>query len=78
MYDGILYMAWKGIQGDEGIYWTTFDGSNWAPQQKVGGVGTSVGPALAPGFDRLLYMAWKGIVGDEGIYWSTFNGTNWI
>jgi hypothetical protein len=24
-----LYMVWKGIDHDPGIYWASFDGSNW-------------------------------------------------
>ena len=78
-FNGLLYMAWKGIEGDDGIWWSTFDGANWAPQQNVGGVGTSVGPTLAvnEGDQPLLYMAWKGIEGDDGIWWSTFDGANW-
>ena len=40
-------MAWKGIQGDQRIWFNSFDGSNWVPQQQVPGVGTSVGPSLS-------------------------------
>lgn len=75
--DGKLYVAWKGLPGDEGIYWTTTaNGTNWAAQQHVANVGTSAGPALAE-LNNTLYMAWKGIEGDERIFWSHFNGTGW-
>jgi hypothetical protein len=46
----LLYKAWKGIEGDEDIWFTTYDGSNWALQQNVSGVGSSVGPALVQAF----------------------------
>ena len=72
-YNNRLYMAWKG-QGNPGIWFSSFDGTNWAPQQEITGLATSVGPALAVYSDR-LYMAWKGIVGDQGIYFSSLS--NW-
>lgn len=43
----MIYMAWKGMDNDEGIYWSRFDGSTWAPQQNVPGVGTSARLGLA-------------------------------
>ena len=75
-FNGRLYMAWKGAEFDEGIYWNSFNGTNWAPQQKVSGVATSSGVSLAV-FNGKLYMAWKGMHADQGIYWSSFDGTNW-
>jgi hypothetical protein len=72
----MLYLTWKGMDDDEGLYWSTFDGHRWAPQRKVPGVGTSVGPALKY-HSRREYMAWKGVDDDEGIYWSTFDGREW-
>jgi hypothetical protein len=66
------FMAWKGIFHDQGIYYSRqqhIDGVTWDPQQRVPGVGTSTGPALAV-FRNKLYMAWKGIEGDQGIWFS--------
>jgi hypothetical protein len=74
---GKLYVAWKGIPGDEGIWWTTTtNGTTWAAQQHVANVGTSAGPALAT-LNNTLVMAWKGSTGDQRIWWSTFNGASW-
>ena len=74
-----LYAAWKGMNtdqnNDQAIYWSSFNGSDWTPQQQLAG-GTSVGPALAT-FGNRLYAAWKGMNTDQVIYWSSFNGTNW-
>jgi hypothetical protein len=69
-------MAWKGVDGDQGIYWSRWP-VEWAPQRNVGAVGTSVGPALAT-FNNRLYMAWKGVDGDQGIYWSEVDRNNWV
>ena len=76
VFEGRLYLAWKGEYTDQRIWWTSFDGTSWAPQQRIPGVSTSVGPALAV-FNGLLYAAWKGMEGDQGIWWSSFNGTSW-
>jgi len=76
VFNNHLYMAWKGIEHDQRIFWSNFDGSTWAAQQFVAGVGTSCGPSLAV-FNGQLYMAWKGINADQGIYYSSFNGTSW-
>ena len=39
-------MAWKGLAGDQGLYWSRFDGGGWIPQQRVSDVGSSVGSTL--------------------------------
>ncbi|PCE30460.1 hypothetical protein BZL54_20850 [Burkholderia ubonensis subsp. mesacidophila] len=69
-------MAWKGVEGDQGIWFSTFDGNGWAPQQNIAGVGTSVGPALAE-FDGGTLMAWKGVEGDQDIWFSVYDGNSW-
>src|SRR6516225_10149260 len=46
-FRGRLVMAWRGIDGDQGIWFSVFDGSNWTPQQQIRGVGSLFGPALA-------------------------------
>ena len=73
-----LYMAWKGIPDDVGIYWSSaVTGFDWLPQGKVPGVGTSTKPALAA-FKGLIYMAWRGFGDNSGIYWSvSADGINW-
>ena len=75
-FNGKLYAAWKGMERDEGIYYSSFNGTTWAAQQRVQNVGTSAGVALAA-LGNALYMAWKGEGADQGIYYSTFNGTTW-
>jgi matrixin len=65
-----ILLAWKGVQGDSGIWFAVFDGSEFSGQVSVPGVGTSVGPSVVAANDTVL-MAWKGVSGDSGIYWST-------
>ena len=77
VFNNLLYAAWKGVTGDDRMFWSSFDGSTWAPQQSpaIGG-GSSTGPALAV-FNNLLYAAWKGVTGDDRMFWSSFDGSSW-
>ncbi|HYD39169.1 MAG TPA: hypothetical protein VEA60_16240, partial [Allosphingosinicella sp.] len=70
-----IVMAWRGVDGDQGLYWCRHNETGWFPQQKVNGVGSSHGPALA-NFGGLV-MAWKGIKGDQGIYYSRLGSNGW-
>ena len=80
--EGALNVAWKGMEFDDTIWWATFDGANWAPQQQVPGVLTSSGVSLAE-FSGNLFMVWKGSFTDgtphfdERIWWTTFDGRRW-
>lgn len=75
-FNGTLYMVWKGMERDDRVWFSTFNGSTWSPQQQVPGIGSSTGVALAV-YNNKLFMAWKGILSDQGIYWTTFDGTTW-
>lgn len=62
----MLYMAWKGVGDDPGIYFSSStDGTNWTGSQKIPGVGTASGPSLAM-FESQLFMTWRGIHGMFG------------
>jgi matrixin len=65
-----ILLAWKGVEGDSGIYFAVFDGNAFSGQVRVPNVGTSAGPSVLQVNGSVL-MAWKGIEGDSGIYWST-------
>ena len=75
-FNGELYMVWKGMERDDRVFYSFFNGKNWAPQKQVRGIGSSTGAALAV-FNKELFMAWKGVLGDERIFWTTFDGTTW-
>jgi photosystem II stability/assembly factor-like uncharacterized protein len=81
-FKGKLYMAWTGFAGwkeeeTRNIYWSTYDGTQWSPQQRVleyeGTEATIASPALAE-FNGKLYMAWTGYF-SSNVKWSTFDGT---
>jgi len=85
-YNGMLYMFWKGIPGDEHAYYSFFDFANdpiWKPQRRIeyfsyetsGGVphpiGTTGGLSATVRGDSIL-LTWKGIEGDPKIWFSLF------
>ena len=76
VYNGKMYMAWKGMGDDEQIWFSFFDGNRWSLQQQVPDVWTSNSPALAE-YNGKLYMAWKGMGDDERIWFSYFDGKRW-
>ena len=41
---------------DQGLWWSSFDGHAWAPQQVIGGMASSHGPSIAV-FQEHLYAA---------------------
>lgn len=69
----LLYMAWRGIDADENLYWATFDGTNWTSQRQIGGTATSNGPALAV-FRNQLFLVWNGHATDSSIWFTSFDG----
>ena len=69
----LLYMAWRGIDDDENLYWATFDGTAWTSQRQMGGKATSNGPAMAV-FQNQLYLVWNGHATDSSIWFSSFDG----
>ena len=75
-FNSLLYAVWKGVIGDDGLWFSSFDGTNWSAQQKIPGVASSVGPSLAV-FEGKLYAAWKGAGNDQSLWYAWFDGTNW-
>jgi hypothetical protein len=72
--------AWKGGNGDESLWYSTFNGSSWTTQQQIPyPVASSVGPSLTTSYGELdiVYAAWKGSGTDESQWYATFNGEKW-
>jgi hypothetical protein len=65
-----------GDYDEQRIYWSSFDGTDWADQTELADGSSAIGPSLAVFQDR-LFAAWRGAGGDQGIYWSSFDGTGW-
>ena len=74
---GKLHMVWKGMERDDRIWTSSFNGTAWAPQQQIPNMATSTGVALAE-FGGKLFMAWKGMEADQSIWWSSSaDGLTW-
>ena len=74
--DGKLYAVWRGSGSDQGLWYASFDGSNWSAQARIPHVASSAGPALAA-FGNKLYAAWKGSNADQRIWYASFDGSKW-
>jgi hypothetical protein len=62
-----LYAVWKGVTGDDRLWWSEFiDGRYWTEQREVGG-NSSAGPAVAV-FGGNMWIAWKGKGSDERLF----------
>jgi hypothetical protein len=72
-----VWMTWKGVDADAGIYSSQLANGAWAPQQRLNGVGTSNSPALSV-HDGALFMAWKGAGSDQGIWYARYLGAGWM
>ena len=74
--DSTLYLFWNGA-GYDGIFFSTFDGTNWTKQSTVGqiSVAESTSP-YATVFQGLVYLFWNGS-GNDGTWYSTTKNTDW-
>ena len=78
VFNDKLYMAWRGIEGDRDLFWSTLElrqgeSRSWSPQNRLKNRGSFTAPALAA-FNGKLYMAWRGIEDDHRLFWATFEG----
>ncbi len=74
-FQGSRFMAWRGIDGDDDLYYATNDGSGWSDQIHLGDRGSGNSPALAI-FNGRLFMAWRGAGDDQRLYWASFPDEN--
>ena len=76
VYNNSIYALWKGIFGDQTMWYSTSNGTSWAAQKQIPGVWQQRGPGIAV-FNNALYACWKGELGDQSIWYSDFNGAAW-
>ncbi|MFF7756310.1 matrixin family metalloprotease [Streptomyces sp. NPDC007971] len=73
MRDGSsIVLAWRGPEGDDGIWFTYFDFAleEFSGQVSIHDRGTLTGPAIAV-LDGRLFMTWRGVTDDEGIWYAS-------
>jgi|GEM_PF-3517814 len=74
--DGRLLMAWKGSGGNQGLYWSVYDGATWTYPASLP-AGSTHGPALATAHNGSTVMVWKGSGADDRIWTAAFRGDDW-
>lgn len=80
VYKGKLYVFYTG-SGNDGIWYTSYDGTRWAPivsvRSHVPSVAVSMGtsPSVVV-FNDVLYLFYNG-AGHDGTYYATFDGSKW-
>jgi hypothetical protein len=62
-----ILLAWRGVDGDAGIYFSYFDGETFTGQIRLNAVSTDVGPTVADAGSHSL-MCFKGPAGL--LYWT--------
>lgn len=77
VFAGQLFMAWRGVEGDQHLYWSTFDGQGWSDQHPLSDRVSVDCPMLVP-FGTSFFMFWRGgsglDVSDLQLYTSTYEG----
>ncbi len=68
--DSRLLVAWKGMDDDQRMWYTTNVPNGWANQTQVPGVASSIGPTMALNGSENIIFAWKGEDSDVRIWWT--------
>jgi hypothetical protein len=65
-----IILAWKGIPGDDDLWFSRFSNGEYSGQMNVPNVGSAAGPAIV-NFGGRLVLGWRGIPNDSNLYVST-------
>ncbi|MBN8906978.1 MAG: matrixin family metalloprotease [Rhodospirillales bacterium] len=66
-----LHMAWKGVTGDEGLWYaSSSDGITWSPQESIGFARSAHGPALCAYDRENLAMLYRGPGDDQALHFA--------
>ena len=75
-YNGTLYCFHQGSNNNSQLWYSTFDGTNWAQDIKVSNVGMGASPAVI-NYNGKLYCFHQGYRSNGKLWYSTFDGTSW-
>jgi matrixin len=71
-------LVWKGLEGDQAVYFSTFSGNPpWQPQQFIGGIGTTDRPTIAVDPTGAQRLVWRGVDDDFTLYTTSLFGRFW-
>jgi hypothetical protein len=74
-YQSSVYAAWKGVVGDEGLYFGVLTDSTWDDRGSAIPGNSNVGPALAATASGLIYAAWKGKNDDQRLFYAWYDAS---
>lgn len=77
IFNGTPFLVWRGIDGDDGLYYSTFGQGAWSGQRSIGGVGSRDRPSVCVDFNGIPRMIWRGVDGDDGLYSSALVNIFW-
>lgn len=63
-----ILLAWKGIDGDPRVFFTSFDGAEFGGQIAIAGSNTSRGPAICHA-DSFTHLAHRGDGDNHNLWW---------
>ena len=75
-YNGKLFCFHHGSNNNGQLWYSIFDGTNWAQDRQVQNVGISVSPS-AIAYNGKLYCFHQGYNNNGQLWYSVFDGTNW-
>ena len=74
--DNNVLMTWKGVEGDQRIFYSVYDrdSDSWSPGAPIEGANTNLSPSLV-GIAHIptVLMTWKGVEGDQRIFYSVYD-----
>jgi hypothetical protein len=65
-----IVLAWKGIPGDDELWFSLFSDGQYSGQMSIPNVGSAAGPSIV-NFGGKLVLGWRGIPGDSNLYVSS-------
>jgi hypothetical protein len=81
VFNGLMYLAYKGAGDSDNLFYNVFDGQSWLDQDiritHNDHTRTSAGPALAV-FNGLLHLAYKGAGDSDNLFYNVFDGQSWL
>jgi Matrixin len=73
IFNGVPFLAWRGVADDDGLYWAAWTPGNappWSAQASIPDVGSLDTPTVCVDPNKLLRILWRGGINDDALYTS--------
>jgi hypothetical protein len=77
IFNGTPFLVWRGVDGDDALYYATHGSGGWSGQTLIGGVGSRDRPSVCIDFNGMPRMVWRGVNGDDALYSSALVNIFW-